>query len=144
MKKITKIKKWKEDMAGLCGLDYIEFQNVPLVSSQYGPVIDLKPHVLEHLAAKAVLQNRIPIRGKELKFFRKILGLSYEKFAAKLGLTSGTVFHWEKAQDDRLTPVNEIAVRALVAEELGIEISGKFSELLGDKLKDLKVKCRAG
>ena len=72
---------------------------------------------------------------------RKALGLSLEKFANKLGLTSGSVFHWEKAEDQRLTPVNEVAVRSLAAEELDLEISGKFSALLGDKIHDLRVKA---
>lgn len=33
--------------------------------------------------------------------------------------------------------VNELAVRSLVAEELGTEISGKFSDLLGDKIHQI-------
>jgi hypothetical protein len=36
-----------------------------------------------------------------------------------------------KARDERLHPVNEAVVRAFVAEQLGVEISGRFSELVG-------------
>ena len=133
------MKKWKENLDGLVGLEYIHFLNVPMKDSQHGPVIDLAPNVLEMLAAKAVIVHRIPLRGKEVKFLRKAIGLSLEKFANKLGLTSGSIFHWEKAENERLTPINEVAVRSLIAEELGVQISGKFSDLLGEKIHDINV-----
>jgi len=135
------MKKWKENLDGLTSLEYIHFINVPMKASKHGPIIDLEPNVLETLAAKAVIENRIPLRGKEIKFLRKAIGLSLEKFAGKLGLTSGSVFHWEKEDKQRLAPVNEAAVRAFVAEVLELEISGKFSHLLGDKFQDLKIKA---
>jgi transcriptional regulator with XRE-family HTH domain len=106
-------------------------------ASKEEPVIDLDPATLDRLAAIAVLIEKIPLRGKEVQFLRKVIGLSMEKFAGKLGLSSGTIFHWEKAELDRLATVNELAVRSLVAEELGIEISGKFSDLLGDKIHQI-------
>ena len=125
------MKHWKEDLKGLVGLDYILFKNVPMRQSEYGPIIDLAPGVLEKLAAQAIIEHRIPIRGKEVKFLRKTLGFSMEKFASKLELTSGAVFKWEKDPDERLHPTNEIVVRAFVAEALGVEIAGKYSVLLG-------------
>ena len=132
-----KAKKWNEDLDGLVPLEYIHFKNVPMKASIEGPVIDLDPATLERLAAIAVLLERIPLRGKEVQFLRKVLGLSMERFAGKLRLSSGTIFHWEKAELDRLATVNELAVRSLVAEELEIEISGKFSDLLGDKIHQI-------
>ncbi len=135
------MKKWKENLAGLISLEYVHFINVPMKDSKHGPVIDLAPDVLETLAAKAVITHRVPLRGKEVKFLRKTIGLSLEKFANKLGLTSGSVFHWERAGNERLAPINEAAVRSLVAEELNIEISGKFSDLLGEKICKIKVKA---
>ncbi|MGE0633687.1 MAG: helix-turn-helix domain-containing protein [Pseudobdellovibrionaceae bacterium] len=135
------MKKWKENLKGLTSLEYISFENVPMRESKHGAVIDLDPEVLENLAAKAVIYHRIPLRGKEVKFLRKAIGLSLEKFAGQLGLTSGSVFHWEKLEEQRLAPVNEAAVRAFVAEKLGVKISGKFSLLLGDKIQKIKVKA---
>ena len=135
------MKKWKEDFNDLTSLPYIHFLNVPMYESKHGPVIDVNIGVMEKLAAKAVVKQRIPLRGLEVKFLRKTLGLSLEKFANKLGLTSGTVFHWEKEQSKRLIPVNEAAVRSFVAEELNLEISGKFSDLIGDKIKEIKIKA---
>jgi len=135
------MKKWKEDLDRLVALEYIRFLNVPLRSSKYGPVIDLPDYALDTMAATAVLVNGIPIRGKEVKYLRKVLGLSLEKFAGKLGLSSGTVFHWEKAETSQLAPVNEVAVRTFVAEELGVEIPGKFSLLVGNKPHELSIKA---
>jgi DNA-binding XRE family transcriptional regulator len=131
------MKKWKENLEGLVPLEYIRFLNVPLKESEHGPVIDLPPHFLDMLAAKAVIKERIPLRGKEVKFLRKTLGLSLEKFANQLGLTSGAVFRWEQNTEERLLPINEIAVRTFVAEKLGVELTGKFSELLGTKEQEL-------
>ena len=133
------MKKWKEDLDGLVPLEYIHFKNVPMKESKHGPVIDLDPSILEKLAAVAILKEKIPLRGKEVHFLRKVVGLSMEKFAGKLGLTSGTIFHWEKDELERLSTVNELAVRTFVAEELEVEISGKFSELLGDKIHQINL-----
>ncbi len=129
-----KTKKWKEDLEGLTPLEYIYFKNVPMKQTKQGPVIDMDPAILDRLAAVAIIKEKIPLRGIEVHFLRKVIGLSMEKFANKLGLTSGSIFHWEKAELERLSTVNELAVRSFVAEELGIEISGKFSDLIGDKI----------
>jgi DNA-binding transcriptional regulator YiaG len=136
-----KKKYWTEDCDNLVMLDYIRFLNVPLYSSEYGPVIDLRPNTLELLAAEAVLTKGIPIRGLEVKFLRKVAGFSLEKFANKLGLSSGTVFHWEKAAKDVLAPVNEAAVRAFIAETLNVEISAHFSKLVGHAEHKIELKA---
>jgi DNA-binding transcriptional regulator YiaG len=135
------VKKWKENLDGLVALEYIHFLNVPMKDSKHGPIVDLSPEVLDRLAAKAVIVERVPLRGQEVQFLRKVIGLSLERFANKIGLSSGTVFHWEKASKERLAPVNEAAVRSLLAEELELEISGKFSQLLGVKSHRIDVKA---
>ncbi|MFN3453831.1 MAG: helix-turn-helix domain-containing protein [Pseudobdellovibrio sp.] len=133
------MKTWKQNLKNMVPLDYIVFIDVPMKSSAKGDFIDLKPEVLDFLAAKAILQNKIPLRGKEVNFLRKVLGLSLEKFANKLDLSSGTVFHWEKSENTRLSLVNEVAVRVFTAEQLNIEISPKFSDLVGVNVRELKV-----
>ncbi len=136
-----KKKRWTEDCDNLVPLDYIRFLDVPMYSSEYGDVIDVKFGLLEFLAAEAVLKMGIPIRGLEVKFLRKVAGLSMEKFANKLGLSSGTVFHWEKAAKETLAPVNEAAVRAFIAETLNVEISSHFSKLVGHAPHRLELKA---
>jgi transcriptional regulator with XRE-family HTH domain len=54
-----------------------------------------------------------------------------DKFAKELGLTAVSVMKWERAKSKRLTPINEVAVRSLAAEKLGVDLPGKFSALLG-------------
>jgi DNA-binding transcriptional regulator YiaG len=124
-------KCWKEDTNGPLGLSYLALKGAPMRRTKKGNIINLRPMVLERLIGRALISRRVPLRGKELKVLRAALGLSLEKFAQKLGLTSGAVFHWEKAENQRLSPINEAAVRCLCAEELEIDIPAKFSQLLG-------------
>ena len=124
-------RRWKADCDGLLGLRGVRFTGVPMRRSKDGPVVDLRPLVLERLAARAFLQSQSAIRGSEVKVLRTALDLSLEKFARKLGLTSGAIFRWEKSPNQRLTPISEIAVRLLGAEEFGIDLSPKFSQLIG-------------
>jgi hypothetical protein len=54
-----------------------------------------------------------------------------DKFASALGLTAASVMKWERTRTKRLAPINEAAVRSLVAEKLGVNLPGKFSSLVG-------------
>lgn len=52
--------------------------------------------------------------GNELKLRRKNLELSQEKFAYKLGVTSGTVARWEQLGDNEIpSPLLELAIEGL-------------------------------
>lgn len=135
------MKKWKEDSNEITPFEYILFKKVPMKDSKHGTIIDCDPSILEHMAAVAILKEKIPLRGMEVQFLRKVVGLSMEKFANRLGLTSGTVFHWEKNSEERLLIVNELAVKALLADLLDVEISGKLSDLIGDKIKPIILKA---
>jgi DNA-binding transcriptional regulator YiaG len=137
------MKRRFQEFTGLVPLEYVRFINVPVKKTKSGDVIALPPHVLEELAAKAVIKERIPLRGREVRFLRKTLGLSLEKFAAKLGLSAGTVLHWERAEDSQLSSMNEAGVRAFVAEELGVELEGKLSALIGGKIHEIKIHADA-
>jgi DNA-binding transcriptional regulator YiaG len=131
-----------EDLHGILPLEYISFIGVPMRATKEGPAVDLPAGTLERMAARAVIQYRVPIHGREVKFLRKALGLSLERFANKIGLTSGAVFKWEKESEARLHPTNEIAVRVFFAECLEVEIPGKFSELVGrDRVSRLKLQA---
>ncbi len=101
--------------------------------SKSGGVIDFEERRLEKLVAAALVKNQVPIRGKELQILRRATGLSLEKFGRLLGVSYGTIYYWEKAQKKQLTPINEIAVRLLCAEEMGFDLNGRFSDLIGDE-----------
>ncbi len=113
------------------GLEYVKLRGVPMRKSGRGQEVDLRPLVLERTIACAIVQSRNPLRGREVSFLRKAIDLSLDKFARKLGLTPGAIFHWEKAANERLMPINEVAVRIVCAEELLVEMPAKFSQLVG-------------
>src|SRR5437762_960591 len=118
------IKRWKTDLHGFGGLDYLFFKAVPMRSSKWGDVIDIHPELLEKLAAEALILNGVPIRGRELKFLRKALGFSLERLAKEIDLSDSAIFKWEHKADERLHPMTEAPLRAFFAEKLGLEIPG--------------------
>lgn len=124
--------RWLQDLKGIGGLNYILIKNVPMRESKLGPVIEINQTILDELAARAIIEHRVPIRGQEVRFLRKTLGLSMDEFSEQLGLTSGAIFKWEQKATERLHPINEIAVRSLVADQLGLEISGRFSKMIAE------------
>jgi DNA-binding transcriptional regulator YiaG len=124
MKKIMKY--------GMSGLNYVWIE-VEIKNSLEGDVITVPLNQIEEAVAKEIIRQGVALRGKEVEFLRKSLKLSLEKFGNLLGISAPAVLKWERASETRLHPMNEVAVRALVAEMLGVRIAGKFSVLLGQK-----------
>ncbi len=117
---------------GIGGLDYVEIRQVPMrtnADKSIGDVITADMGDLERLVASEIIRQRIPVRGKEVLFLRKALGMSMEKFAGHLGLTAASILKWERASVKRLALVNEFAVRGFVAERLKMSTPVKFSDL---------------
>jgi hypothetical protein len=123
----------------LCGLDYV-YLIVPVLKIKGGEeMIDLPMGVIDRGIAFKIIEDRVPIRGAEVAFLRKALGLSLKDWANNFGLSAAGVLKWEKAVGKRLAPVNEAAVRAFCAEELGVEVNGTWSELIADDETPKKV-----
>jgi DNA-binding transcriptional regulator YiaG len=121
-------------LKGMGGLQYVEVRQVPYKMSErkdVGRVIQPDLGEIEKRVASEIIKQQVPLRGQEVNFLRKALGLSMDKFAVSIGLTAASVLKWERARAKRLAPINEAAVRSLVAEKLGIDIPGKFSSLVG-------------
>lgn len=110
----------------------MRLKSVPMKCSKDGSAIDFETHKLEKLVAKGILQSRVPIHGKELKLLRATTQLSMNGFARKLGITNTAIYHWKKEEKQKPAILNEIAVRLLCAEELGVELHLGFSGLIGD------------
>jgi len=115
----------------LCGLDYVYLENVPIRRTKHGEVLDTDPAAIEREIASQIVRQGIPIRGAEVRFLRKSLGMSMEGFGALLGLSPPAILKWEREAQKRLHPTNEVAVRALAAEQLNITLEGKFTVLKG-------------
>ncbi len=111
------------------GLPYI-FVTVPVKSSSVGEIIGVPLERIEKAVAVEIIRKGIPLGGAEVSFLRKVLGLSLQKLALKLGVSAPAVLKWER-EKGRLHPMNEVALRALVAEHLGISLEGHFSVLVG-------------
>lgn len=118
----------------ICGLDYVYLKDVPIQRTSHGEVIDIDPSIIEHAVASEIVQQGIPIKGAEVQFLRKSLGLSMEKFGKLLGLSAPAILKWERARTKRLSPINEVAVRALMADQLDIELEGRFTILKGNSI----------
>jgi len=115
----------------ICGLDYVDLENVPIRHTAHGEVVDADPALIERIIAGEIVRQGVPLRGAEVQFLRKTLGLSMARFGKLLGLSAPAILKWERARNQRLLPANEVAVRALLAEQLDLAIEGKFSVLKG-------------
>jgi DNA-binding transcriptional regulator YiaG len=115
----------------ICGLEYVFLENAPVRQSEHGPVLDIDVAVIEKAIAIEIVRQRIPIRGAEVQFLRKSIGASMQKFGLLLGLSAPAILKWERARGKRLQPTNEVAVRALMAEQLHVELEGTFTVLKG-------------
>ncbi len=121
-------------LKGLMNLDYVEIHHVPFVESKrFGRGTDAEVlKKIELQVARALLSLRRPIRGAEVLFFRSVLGMSQKQLGSRLGYSDVAILKWERNKLKRLDPVNEVAVRALMAGLFEIKLLGTFEALLGD------------
>ena len=121
-------------LKGFMNLDYVEIRHVPYVeSARFGRGTDaavLKQ--LERFVARAILSYRRPLRGVEVLFLRSVLGMSQKQLGSRLSYSDVAILKWEKNKNKRLDPVNEVALRALMAGIFGVKLPGTFDALLGD------------
>jgi DNA-binding transcriptional regulator YiaG len=127
-----------KNFKGILNLNYIEIKNVPVAKSdKHGILVHASVQSeMEKIAARAILQRHLPIRGKEVHFFRKVLGLSQSQLGAEFKKSAIMVLKWEKKKDVRLSLPNELAVRAVFSRLLGLrfDLAEEFRALLDAKL----------
>ncbi len=58
--------------------------------------------------------------------------MSQKQLGSHLGYSDVAILKWERNKTKRLDPVNEVAVRSLMAQLFEIPLSGRFDALLGD------------
>jgi DNA-binding transcriptional regulator YiaG len=121
-------------LKGFMNLDYVEVRHTPYVqSARFGRGTDAEVlQTVERLVARAILTRRRPLRGAEVYFLRSVLGISQKVLGARLGYSDVAILKWERNKTKRLDPVNEVAVRALMAGYFGIKLLGTFDALLGE------------
>ncbi len=69
-----------------------------------------------------------PLDGREVRVFRKLLGLSGVEFARKLQVTPETVSRWENGKES-LKPHTEKVLRGMVGKELHQSAPGVFFDI---------------
>jgi len=123
------------------GLNYVQIKRVPYVeSTRLGRGTDAEVlKNIEQIVGRALLSHRWPLRGAEVQFFRAITGLSQKQLGAKLGYSDVAIMKWERNRTKRLDPVNEVALRALMAGVLGVKLLGTFDALIGDSAHPKKL-----
>jgi DNA-binding transcriptional regulator YiaG len=123
----------------LCGLSYV-YVDVPIgVDPAGNDYIDVPVEVLEKSIASALIEARVPLRGREIKFLRKALAMNRNDWAKLLDVTASAILTWEKDQDKRLSRINEMAIRSLCSEQLGLHLKGDLSNLIGNDLPPEKL-----
>ncbi|MBS1960467.1 MAG: hypothetical protein JST80_13400 [Bdellovibrionales bacterium] len=120
-------------LKGVANLDYPEVHGVPMIKNEeHGEGVHAQVlGEVEHLVATEIISQKLPIRGAEVEFLRKSIGLSRLEFAKGLELSDVAVLKWERAKSKRLAMVNEIAVRAYFAQRLKVKLVGTIEGLVG-------------
>lgn len=77
---------------------------------------------LHNALARAIATAKKPFAPAELRFLRKLLGLSQAAVARLLGITDQTVARWEKGET-AMDAAAERLVRFVVLEHLGDDVS---------------------
>ena len=115
------------------GIRYVKVVGLPTEPSDFGPVVsaaELKR--AEKQIAEAIIRLGAPLRGIEVQYLRRVLGMSQAALGRELGLSDVAVLKWEKRAERRLDTVNEVSLRALFAERLGVKLDGTLTALRGN------------
>lgn len=128
---------------GYHGLEYIQLA-LPVKQTKHGEVLAIDIQEVDRSIAQALIRSQVPLRGVEVEFLRKTLGLSMAHFGAELSISGTAVMKWERAAKKRLDPINEVAVRALMAEAFKVKLPAKFSTLRGTEETPSELKVKAG
>lgn len=84
-----------------------------------------------------------PLVYVSVKFLRKALKLPRNDWAKKMGISAAGIFKWENEPERRLSKVNEVAIRILCAEQLGIELDCRWDILVPSDKQPKKLEVKA-
>ena len=104
----------------MSGLDNVWLLNGFVVEeTPYGQGVRIEDaDSLHKVLAEGIVSDKVPMSGRELRFVRKLMGLSQNGLARLLGCSDQRVARWEKAQT-AIDPSAERLFRVVVREWLG-------------------------
>lgn len=114
------------------GLNWLTVTGIPVTKTKFGKGVSSEVlKKIEEMVSTYIVVKRVPICGAEVEFLRKSFGYSLGRMGAEIGFSPTSILKWERAKEKRLEKVNEVGVRAWAADKLKLEISGRFSKLIG-------------
>ena len=126
-----------------CGLDkvYLEGIDIAKCTKCREEFISL-PRVpeLHNFIGLTLIQKKTLLNGKEIRFFRKNLGLSSKKFAKYLSVNNATLSRWENDRQD-LTLSHDRLIRIVYASIKGLPV-GKIKHFIEDEF--ITIRSRKG
>jgi DNA-binding transcriptional regulator YiaG len=119
-----KMKNAKRDYKGFMDLNYVRIKNVPIeVEKEFSGLVSASiMREVERKVARALLIYRVPIRGREVEYFRSVLGMAQRQFAQLFDVSQVAVLKWEREKSKRLSLSNEIAFRAIMAKQFNLRL----------------------
>lgn len=115
------------------GLDSITLENVIVYRcSKCGAIVPEIPAIgeLHRVILLAVIQKHKLLSGQEIRFLRKMAGLTSKELAAALGASASTISRWENGSR-RISKKSDAALRLIC-------FAGMLQEIIGDrKLLDM-------
>src|SRR5277367_1682786 len=117
----------KRDYKGFMGLSYVRVKNVPVRESKdLGGLISASVmQEMEKKVGRALLIHRVPIRGREIEYFRSVLGMAQREFAKLFNVSQVAILKWEREKLKRLSLSNEIAFRAIMAKQFDVRLTSE-------------------
>ncbi len=122
-----------------CGLDMVYLEGIDIAKCpQCREEFISLPRVpeLHDLIGSTLIQKKTLLNGKEIRFFRKNLGLSSKKFAKYLSVSNSTLSRWENDKQD-LTLAHDRLIRLVYASIKGLSV-GKIKHLIEDEFTTIR------
>lgn len=112
-----------------CGLNNIIIDADLIDTDDQGEKIVTIPAIglLHKAIAQGLISQSNSLSGAEIRFLRTEMGLTQAELATLLHRDTQSVGRWERAEAE-LDPTQDIIIRQLVAEKLGLELEKTVQE----------------
>jgi len=95
----------------------IKLVNAPMKKIAGEWVLDLDMELLQRVVLEALIHKRTLLSGNEIRYVRKYLYLSMEKFGKALGVSHAAVSKWENSRNG-ITAALDVCIRLYIMEQI--------------------------